>query len=239
LALPGDPSHRKYALEHLDSLVVKAVGESGGHGMLIGPHSTAREREPTPLLLEFARDIDVARQDDPLTAMRRTAAEVFTRLEYSPRSTRVDSPHRRSADREARRLPGFAHIFIALARHLGVPCRYVSGYLFHEAGCADRSGEGATHAWAEVLLPDCGWIGIDPTNNIMVGERHIRIAFGRDYADVPPTRGVYTGLTAVRSELAVSVRVGPVHQDIGGEALSFLPWMSRDATSPATDADRS
>ena len=88
-------------------------------------------------------------------------------------------------------------------------------------------------------MPECGWIGIDPTNNIMAGERHIRIAFGRDYADVPPTRGVYKGLTAVRSELAVSVRVGPVHQDIGGEPLPFLPWMSRDANSLVTDADRS
>ena len=195
-------------------------------------------RTPTALL-EFARDIDVARQDDPLTAMRRTAADVFTRLEYSPRSTRVDSPIDEALTAKRGVCQDFAHIFIALARHLGVPCRYVSGYLFHEAGCADRSAEGATHAWAEVLLPDCGWIGIDPTNNIMAGERHIRIAFGRDYADVPPTRGVYKGLTAVRSELAVSVRVGPVHQDIGGEPLPFLPWMSREAASPAGDCERS
>jgi hypothetical protein len=99
--------------------------------------------------------------------------------------------------------------------------------------------DGGARPHCLTLLEDLVAIGIDPTNNIIAGERHIRIAFGRDDADVPPTRGVYKGLTAVRSELAVSVRMGPVHQDIGGEPLPFLPWMSRDATSLVTDADRS
>jgi transglutaminase-like putative cysteine protease len=171
-------------------------------------------------------------------ALRKTAAEIFTRLEYSPRSTRVDSPIDEALTAQRGVCQDFAHIFIALARHLGVPCRYVSGYLFHEPGSADRSADGATHAWAEVLLPDFGWVGIDPTNNSMAGERHIRVAFGRDYADVPPTRGVYKGVTTVRSELAVSVRVGPAQPDMGSEVLSFLPWMSREAATPAADAAR-
>ena len=71
-----------------------------------------------------------------------------------------------------------------------------------------RSSDGATHAWVEALLPDLGWVGFDPTNNLVADERHIRVAIGRDYADVPPTRGVFKGASAVHSELGVAVTVG-------------------------------
>ena len=86
-----------------------------------------------------------------------------------------------------------------------MPCRYVSGYLFHQER-EDRSVDGATHAWVEALLPDLGWVGFDPTNNRIADDRHIRVAIGRDYADVPPTKGVFKGVSAVRSELAVAVK---------------------------------
>jgi len=69
----------------------------------------------------------------------------------------------------------------------------------------DRSSEGASHAWVEALLPNLGWVGFDPTNNLVAGDRHIRTAIGRDYADVPPTKGIFKGSAA--SELAVSVAV--------------------------------
>ena len=98
----------------------------------------------------------------------------------------------------------------ALARPLRIPCRYVSGYLFHreaEDGPKDRSLEGASHAWVEALVPRLGWTAFDPTNNLIGGDRHIRVAIGRDYADVPPTRGVYKG--EARSELSVAVTVSP------------------------------
>lgn len=74
---------------------------------------------------------------------------------------------------------------------IGIPCRYVSGYL--SPGSGDRSAEGATHAWAEAYLPTLGSVGFDPTNDVLAAERHIRVAIGRDYADVPPTRGVLRG----------------------------------------------
>jgi len=83
----------------------------------------------------------------------------------------------------------------------------VSGYLYPHALHPDRSSEGATHAWVEALLPGLGWVGFDPTNNLLAAERHIRTAIGRDYADVPPTRGVFKGKAA--SDLTVSVRVAP------------------------------
>ena len=98
-----------------------------------------------------------------------------------------------------------AHIMIALARRIGIPCRYVSGYLSPSSDSHDRSAEGATHAWAEAYLPTLGWVGFDPTNDVLAAERHMRVAVGRDYADVPPTRGVFRGEAG--SELAVLVTV--------------------------------
>ena len=71
----------------------------------------------------------------------------------------------------------------------------------------DRSLEGASHAWVEALVPRLGWVAFDPTNNLVGGDRHIRVAIGRDYADVPPTRGVYKG--EAQSELSVAVTVSP------------------------------
>jgi transglutaminase-like putative cysteine protease len=100
----------------------------------------------------------------------------------------------------------FAHIMIAICRSWGLPARYVSGYLFTDRKHADRSDPDATHAWVEVFLPSLRWVGFDPTNNVLAGERHITVAIGRDYADVPPSRGVYKGEAESRLGVAVSVR---------------------------------
>ena len=102
----------------------------------------------------------------------------------------------------------FAHIMIALVRQLKIPCRYVSGYLYHEDKSRDRSPAGATHAWVEAYLGELGWVAFDPTNNLEGCDRHVRVAVGRDYSDVPPTRGVYKG--EAESELSVVVTVLPV-----------------------------
>ena len=86
----------------------------------------------------------------------------------------------------------FAHVMIGLCRSLKIPARYVSGYLYN--GPADQlKGAQASHAWLEVFIPGNGWIGVDPTNNRQTGERHVKIATGRDYADVSPLRGTYRG----------------------------------------------
>src|SRR5271167_4092624 len=88
---------------------------------------------------------------------------------------------------------------------LRIPCRYVRGYLYHGDGDTDRSVNSATHAWVEVLMLQLGWVGFDPTNWLVAADRHIRTAIGRDYADVPPTHGIFRGRAA--SELTVAVRV--------------------------------
>ena len=94
---------------------------------------------------------------------------------------------------------------LAICRSWNIPARYVSGYLFTDREAGDRSDPDATHAWVEQFLPSLRWVGFDPTNNVMTGERHVAVAVGRDYADVTPSRGVYKGDSD--SELAVGVSV--------------------------------
>jgi transglutaminase-like putative cysteine protease len=98
----------------------------------------------------------------------------------------------------------FAHVLIGLCRAVGVPARYVSGYTV--ADVPDEEGakrEQASHAWVEAYTPTHGWRGLDATNDVVVGEGHVKIAVGRDYADVSPTRGSFRGNAAQRLGVTV------------------------------------
>jgi transglutaminase-like putative cysteine protease len=105
----------------------------------------------------------------------------------------------------------FAHLAIALYREVGLPARYVSGYLF---AVDDATGEDGgvdevaveTHAWVETAIPGWGWLALDPTNSQPVGERHVTIGRGRDYDDVAPFRGVFSGAADHELEVAVTMR---------------------------------
>jgi transglutaminase-like putative cysteine protease len=229
-AAPAPPDQlAAEAWERLDRMTT-----SGEFWELLNPSPFAR---PTRLFEELARELGLERGSDPMVTLRRLMAEMYARFEYSPQTTRVDSPIDDALQARRGVCQDFAHIFIALVRRLGVPARYVSGYLFHRDG-GNRSADGATHAWVEVCLPELGWLGMDPTNNLMTGDRHIRVAIGRDYADVPPTRGVFKGTSAVRSELAVAVNVGRAQPALAGE-MPFVPWMSQDAIEVRRDAEAS
>ncbi|MBX7246395.1 MAG: transglutaminase family protein [Candidatus Sumerlaeaceae bacterium] len=163
--------------------------------------------QATPLLAEFTRELAVGRDDDPLTLLHRINSGIFQRFDYAPQTTRVDSPIDDALRARKGVCQDFSHIMIALVRQVGIPCRYVSGYLFHRTEDHDRSAADSSHAWVEALLPGIGWVGFDPTNNLVAGGRHIRVAVGCDYADVPPTRGVFKG--QAKSELSVAVSVLP------------------------------
>ena len=95
----------------------------------------------------------------------------------------------------------FAHLFIAVARAMGVPARYVSGYI-HFAD--ERGVTTASHAWGEAWVPGKGWIGYDATHPVRTSEHHVRLAVGRDYSDAAPTRGIYIG--SANSSMRVRVR---------------------------------
>ena len=99
---------------------------------------------------------------------------------------------------------------IALLRLVRIPARYVSGYLYRSREDHDRSPPDASHAWVDVLMPQFGWVGFDPTNNLVAHHRHIRTAVGRDYADVPPTHGIFRGKTSSELYVAVHVEAGEI-----------------------------
>lgn len=163
--------------------------------------------QPTALLAALADELGVRRDADPLTVLRRLNTQIATTFAYAQATTRVDSPIDEALATRRGVCQDFTHIMLALVRGLGIPCRYVSGYLFRGArDDGGRSAEDASHAWIEAFLPGLEWVGFDPTNNLVVDARHIRVATGRDYADVPPTRGVFKG--RADSELSVGVHVG-------------------------------
>ena len=97
----------------------------------------------------------------------------------------------------------FAHVMLAACRRAGIPSRYVSGYLYDPLG-----EESASHAWVDVLDAERGWVSIDPTHDREQTEAYVRVAVGRDYADVPPTRGVWRG--TAEETLEVAVRISPL-----------------------------
>ncbi len=183
--------------EQLDAAV-----DAGNYWEMLLPSDFAR---PTPLLQRLAQEMEIARRQRPLEVLMEISHGIHEVFAYVPNSTTVDSPIDHAISERKGVCQDFAHVMIALVRKLRVPCRYVSGYLFHTTDDQSSSAEGASHAWAEAFLPGLGWVGFDPTNDTVCNERHIRLAAGRDYAEVPPTRGVYKG--GGESELSVSVAV--------------------------------
>ncbi len=181
--------------------------------------------QTTPALVAFTEQLGVAQpHSDPLTLLRQLNAAIKTTLRYDQRSTSVDSAIDVALELRGGVCQDYAHIMIAICRRLGIPARYVSGYLFHRTDQKDQSAEDASHAWIEAYLPGLGWIGFDPTNDLIAAERHVRVAVGRDYLDVPPVRGVLNGGGA--STLEVGVRVaeaGPDDESAAFEMTSLSP----------------
>lgn len=161
--------------------------------------------KPSAALDAFMQEHDISRKTDPLSTIRTINTVLYQAIRYTPQSTTVDSTiddvltHRKGVCQD------ISHLMIAMCRRIGIPARYISGYLYHRRGDNDRSQTDATHAWIEVWIPELGWVGFDPTNNMESGERHIIVATGRDYADVTPTRGIYRGVA--NETLGVSVRI--------------------------------
>jgi transglutaminase-like putative cysteine protease len=183
---------------------LKSAFVRGEHFDFLHPHGFA---EPTAALVAFVAEkkLEELRVRDPLNAVRDLSRAVYEAFAYEAGVTRADSPIDDVLKARKGVCQDFAHVMIAICREWGIPARYVSGYLFTDRKAGDRSDPDATHAWVEVFLPSLRWVGFDPTNNIVAAERHIACAVGRDYSDVPPSRGVYKG--EAESELAVGVTV--------------------------------
>jgi transglutaminase-like putative cysteine protease len=163
----------------------------------------------SPQLEQLAEEIGANERKgrSPLAFLQDISSGVHRTFSYVKKSTAVNSPIEDALQSRKGVCQDFAHIMIALVRNARIPCRYVSGYLYHSTENTHPAADGATHAWVEALLPGRGWVGFDPTVNRPASEQHIRTAIGRDYADVPPTMGMMKG--KADTQLQVRVRVTP------------------------------
>lgn len=137
-------------------------------------------------------------------ALERLTVAISRDFTYDPAVTNVYTEVAEVLELRAGVCQDFAHLFIAAARAMGVPARYVSGYI-HLPGEGGVM-EGASHAWAEAWIPGSGWVGFDATHPVRAGENHVRVAVGRDYRDAAPTRGVYVGMATGAMNVNVRTR---------------------------------
>ncbi len=146
---------------------------------------------------------------------------IFKNFKYTKGITTVETTVDEILDNKAGVCQDFAHLMLQILRTLGVPCRYVSGYI-----CPNKNGmrgEGATHAWVEVFVPEAGWLGIDPTNNVWVTDNHVKLAVGLHFTDCTPVKGVFKGLTNQKLSVFVAVGYedGQVFEEVNDVNMNF------------------
>jgi transglutaminase-like putative cysteine protease len=167
----------------------------------------------------------------PATVIERVqelVAAVRGRMIYEKKVTTANTPVAEALELGRGVCQDFAHLLIAACRAVGLPARYVSGYV-----C--QPGEVATHAWVQVWAgPGCGWVDIDPTHDTWPGDDHVVTAVGRDYADVPPNRGVWKG--AATETIAVTVSVRPLDRlpPEAGEPIGAPAWVGTALPQPTS-----
>ena len=136
-------------------------------------------------------DLESHKNESPLQVAEYFCDYVFKNFQYEKGVTTVETTIDEIWKLKSGVCQDFAHILLVMLRYLSIPARYVSGYI-----CPNRNGmrgEGATHAWVEAYIPEYGWLGLDPTNNCMVDDMHVRLAVGRNFVDCSPVKGTYKG----------------------------------------------
>ena len=185
----------------------------------LGPQSPAHFIYASRIVTLDEATVAYARQSFPAGRQVLAGAidlmeRIWDDFDYDPKATLVSTPLREAFEKKRGVCQDFAHIMISGLRGIGLPARYVSGYLrtVPPAGKERLEGADATHAWVAVWCgPFDGWVGLDPTNKILVGDDHIILAEGRDYADISPIDGVI--LSSGGQDVDVGVDVIPIKSE--------------------------
>ena len=195
----GNITHMFYPDGPVQRLAIHVTGEvdtSDSHGVLSGTHERLpasvflRQTDltrPDEALMALARQIDA---DDALASCHRLTGLLFEQMAFDPDVTHAHSDAAHAFALKAGVCQDYAHIFLSVARQLGIPARYVSGHLVRHDGFITQP---AAHAWAEALIPDLGWVAFDPTNGLCATDAYLRVAVGLDYRDAAPVRGARRG----------------------------------------------
>ncbi len=179
----------------------------------LGPGEAADYLGPSPLIpqvpdLATIAAPFVASGEAPFDVVQKLMHAVYERFEYRSDVTTVATTVTEVLAHQTGVCQDFAHVLIGLCRSVGIPARYVSGYILGGTESdAPKRGTGASHAWVEAFTPIHGWRGFDPTNDLVASEHHVKMAVGRDYRDVPPTRGAFRGVADEELVVAVTTRV--------------------------------
>jgi len=153
-------------------------------------------------VLNLINKIDL-KKNSPYQVVMQLCEYVYKNFKYLKGVTTVDSTIEEAWNLKTGVCQDFTNVLLQLVRMVNIPARYVSGYIYLNDELT--RGEDSTHAWIEAYIPFYGWLGIDPTNNAIANENHIRLAIGRDYNDCSPVKGTYRG--NVEDELLVKVQV--------------------------------
>ncbi len=162
-----------------------------------------------PSLMEYASQ--AFQKNRPIVeAIQTLNQQIFTDFTYDPEHTTIATPVLDVLNSRRGVCQDFAHLAIGCLRSIGLPARYVSGYMetLPPPGQPKLQGADATHAWLAVAIPDWGWLEIDPTNGTLPDERYLTLGWGRDFADVTPLKGVMNG--GGKDSLSVAVDVTPL-----------------------------
>jgi len=174
----------------------------------------------------------VDRSLSPFDTAQVLSKYVYENFEYRKGITTVETAADEIWKIKAGVCQDFAHILLVMLRMVGVPARYVSGYICPKD--QELRGEGATHAWVEVCVPFYGWIGLDPTNNCIASDRHVRLAIGRHFTDCTPVKGTYKGSSEHTLEVSVSIGNGDMKKS---ELADIPPVFSYKTQNPSPQAN--
>jgi transglutaminase-like putative cysteine protease len=148
-------------------------------------------------------DEERVKNSTPLQSAKHLSEYIFKTFEYRKGITTVETTVDEIWKLKSGVCQDFAHILLVMLRQLNIPARYVSGYI-----CPKKNGmrgEGATHAWVDAYIPFYGWLGLDPTNNCIVNETHVRLAVGKNFPDCSPVKGTYRGTSEHTLDVTVTV----------------------------------
>ena len=165
--------------------------------------SRPEEIKATLALQQIIDELD-CRHKTVMQIVEACSAYIFSQFKYIKGITNIETTVDEILQHRSGVCQDFAHVLLLMLRSMSIPSRYVSGYI-----CPNKNGmrgEGATHAWVEAYLPQYGWAGIDPTNNVWATAHHVKLAVGRNFNDCSPVKGTFKGIS--RQTLSVFVSVG-------------------------------
>lgn len=217
-------------------LVVRTVSDAGKiHDHSAGIKDLEKELDSNLSLLELASAnfiqggdkinnivAEIYHHSKPISTILKESSEyIYQHFQYIKGITNVETTVDEILEHKSGVCQDFAHVLLQLLRAMKIPGRYVSGYI-----CPNKNGmrgEGATHAWVEAWIPGQGWVGIDPTNNVWVTDKHVKLAVGRDFKDCTPMKGAFKGTAEQHLSVHVSIGYedGKTYEDINSVQTGF------------------